>query len=333
MRSLHTIARTLCGGLFLALTAAGGAQAQAWLSFDIPGQSGVTGPTAINGHSLITGLSGVEAVVGFVRKPDGTSYTFGGDATVVVGIDDKGVVGGRLGQGFSHGFYVGQDQVMHQFDVPGAMTTLPTGMNAKGDIVGDVSGGVFIRHADGTFETFGDGNMLAVAINNKRTVMGVPFNFMDGSHHVFLRGRHKGTVTTFDVPDSANGLLPVAINNDDTVVGNYVDSGNLRHGFLRRRDGTLTIIDVPGATAPDGTVITGLNDAGDIVGYYASSWGSDHGFTRTPDGTIKTFDAPGSWPGHTFFTGVGPDGKVVGRYLDNDGKTHGLRLNATAAGF
>ncbi len=170
--------------------------------------------------------------------------------------------------------------VYSQFDLTGALDTIPLGINNLGDIVGTA--------------IFSDGTQLAFL-----------------SVHQF--------VTTFAVPD-ATATLAYQVNDSDQIAGYYIDSNGISHGYMRDSAGTLTYpIDVPGATetlllgnnasnwgvgrytdasgvthgffyvTPDDvltydypgatyTSLNGINKYGLICGYYNDAAGVSHGF-------------------------------------------------------
>lgn len=109
--------------------------------------------------------------------------------------------------------------------VPGALATAPSGINARGDIVG--------QYVDANFVTRG----------------------------FLLR---KGEFTTVDYPD-AEGTQLRGINQHGDIVGTYWYPGEPLvnvHSFVLRRDGTFEAADYPGhintiaqRILPDGTIV------------------------------------------------------------------------------
>src|ERR1700755_3036489 len=100
----HTIVRALCGGIFLGLAAASGAEAQAWLTFDLPDDRGSLSqmPISINGSNPIASTYSTNsgALLGYVRTSDGTVTTFtalgDGSYTTVYGLNAGGDVAGAV---------------------------------------------------------------------------------------------------------------------------------------------------------------------------------------------------------------------------------------------
>jgi hypothetical protein len=173
-----------------------------------------------------------------------------------------------------------------EFDVTGALDTIPLGINNAGDIVGTV--------------IFGDGAQLA-----------------------FVNWNSQGRLVTFEVPD-ATATFAYQVNTFHEIIGSYIDANGITHGFTRDNAGNLTFpIDVPGST---GTILFGNNDSNWGVGRYTDTSGVTHGlYFITPD-DILTFDAPFPGATFTSLNGVNVHGQVCGYYVDTAGKTHGLVL-------
>jgi probable HAF family extracellular repeat protein len=129
-----------------------------------------------------------------------------------------------------HGF-VQRDGEFSEIDVSGASTTIPFGINDRGDVTG-----VYIDAG--------------------------------GSLRSFVRDA-RGDVTRIDV-SGASETAAYDINNRGEIVGYYIDSGGVQHGY-RWASGEIEIIDPPNvATEPGGpgTRVQGINDRGDVVGSY-----------------------------------------------------------------
>jgi len=127
------------------------------------------------------------------------------------------------------------------FDVPGASTTTPSGINDGGQVVGS---------------TFSTDSLIP-----------------QPGQHGFLRDS-DGNFFTIDVP-GARGTGAGGINNAGQIVGGYVDSTG-GHGFLDI-GGSFTTVDAPGAVS---TTATDINDAGQIVGFFFDNT-LTHGFLAT----------------------------------------------------
>jgi len=325
--------------------------------------------------ALAASLTDASAASPFVSFDIPGAGTGSGQGTFATATSGKGLITGSFVDSnfIDHGFVGSVKDSFTTFDAPGADTdpnerTWPNGINSSGTVTGfyttDHMHG-FVRHSDGTFETFSvETDTNATAINNKGVVTGY------GTHTGFVRAAN-GSITQFSPPGAAS-TLPLAINAKGAIAGYYFDSSDFRHGFLRSPNGTIVTFDVPGGF--DHVFANSINNNGDIAGYayissssvfraflrtsdgtitvfnpsgcptsFASGINFDgtivgncfagdftyHGFTRFPDGTITTYDAPNAGTGGagTFPTGIAANGKSVGHAQDNAGVHHGYRLN------
>jgi len=158
------------------------------------------------------------AVQGFIYKvrlakfsaafhdPDDTGHVTQGR-----GINNRRhVVGEYLvaSDGTYHGYKLLHPSFVN-FDVTGAMDTIPLGINNVGDFVGTVI-------------------------------------FSDNTQPAFVSLR--GKITTFAVPD-ATATFAYQLNSANQIIGYYIDSSGITHGYTRDSAGVLTFpIDVVGAT-------------------------------------------------------------------------------------
>lgn len=139
----------------------------------------------------------------FIRSASGilTEYgnPFGGAVIYMSAINDHNVLAGYYidTAGLAHGFW-GDTSTIHSFDYPGAMFTVPTGINLAGTITGYYSGA-------------------------------------DGVRHGFVRDR-LGNLTSFDDPHAGTqGTTPTAINRAGQITGQFVGPYyDVAHGFLRK---------------------------------------------------------------------------------------------------
>ncbi len=226
-------------------------------------------------------------------------------ATSLSGINDRGqIVGGTYEAGATpdaQGFFPidAHRAVLRdargrysRIDIPGALITLAYDLNDRTEIVGQYIDGGSVPDAEGR----------------------LPY----GTIHGFVR--HKGEVTTIDVP-GASLTQPLGINSRGDVVGAYLEAvpgpdpyahyetGRLRGFVMRGR--TFTPIDFPGGV---GTKVSGINDRGEMVGYYDTD--TTRGFALR-DGRFTTIDPPGSLA--SLPSGIDNRGRVVGGYLDPNG--------------
>jgi hypothetical protein len=164
---------------------------------------------------------------------------------------------------------------------PGTVTA-PSGINARGEVIGQV-------------------------LDNK------------GIQHAFLRSA-KGEFTIFDVANVADGgeTFPLAINNSGVIVGfayePNADPVPVSHGFIRTPDGKITIVDYPGA-GPEGTALASINNRGAAAGTFSGTDHQSHGLIRQPDGSFTTFDDIPSG-GATGVSSINDSGTVVGINYD-----------------
>ncbi len=236
-------------------------------SFDAPGDYNGTSPSAISLNGAVTGayydVNGFGH--GFVRTPDGSITEFdppGSISTSPWAIGADGTIAGSYQDASynTHGFVRSRGGNITTFDVPGYTDTgagnfgyAPSiSMNPEGDIAGSylqtndpyfIFDG-FLRHPDGTFDTF----------------------------------------YAADYPPCCIWTFPTAINLDKTIAGYLNDGHDLDRGFVRTPDGNVTVFDAPGAgTAPfEGTVVVGMTEGRVIAGLYFDSNRMSHGFLRIP---------------------------------------------------
>lgn len=141
----------------------------------------------------------------FIRTASGllTEYrnTFGGSVIFVSAISDQEVLTGYYtdAAGLAHGFWRDASG-LHSFDYPGAVLTVPMGINLSGTITGYYAGEDAVRHG-------------------------------------FVRDQ-LGNFTSFDDPNAettaGHGTTPTAINRSGQIAGQFDGRYNVTHGFLRK---------------------------------------------------------------------------------------------------
>jgi len=203
------------------------------------------------------------------------------------------------------GFFLDKKGKCTILDFPEATLTEATGVNERGQVVGDYRDAAGRFHGfiwdDGQFVTFDvpfpDAITTApVAINNAGEIVGFYFDnniteeFPNGHIHVFLYDNGIFTVLR-DFPDSEFTNV-TDINDRGQIAGIYAldrVNGPL-HGFLLE-DGIFSRVDVPfpGVMFTD---VRGINNRGQVVGRYLESNPGDpanpfvnHGFIATPTGS------------------------------------------------
>jgi hypothetical protein len=139
------------------------------------------------------------------------------------------------------------------FDVPGAVLTYATAINAGGQVAGTYLG-------------------------------------QDSLYHGFVR-ESNGTITTFDVSGQTLSMSVVEINAAGQIAGYAYAAYIFSFSFIRESDGTITTVAVPYSGTTD-TLIFGINDSGEVCGlYFLSASDSDYGFVRNLSGGFTTLHA------------------------------------------
>lgn len=145
-----------------------------------------------------------------------------------------------------------------------------------------------------TFAVPGASATLATGINDRGQLVGQNAEFTAEQAVGFLR-EPNGRVTVIDLPGRATVQEFLALNDRGRVVGQWDDrfetdanEPGSRHGFVWDR-GRVTRLDVPGSLS---TGALGVNDAGQISGSYDDAGGGHHGFVLQR-GRFTRIDAPG----------------------------------------
>jgi hypothetical protein len=233
------------------------------------------------------------------------------------------------------------------FNVPGATSTTPTSINARGAIAGNcVIGGMphgFVRAPDGTFTTFAvptQANFYyhtsVSAINGAGVVTGT-YYYPEGIVHIYGAYVLPPGGTFKSVGDGGDGAVAMDINEAGVVTGTSFFT-NL--GIGARGGGFVTTPDGPGTSFRPGFDLTlpfGINRSGVIAGIWSDPAGT-HGFLRAPDGTITSYNYPGditSYYGTVVhmpfccrsasgvYGGINAGGSVAATYYES-GKAHGF---------
>jgi hypothetical protein len=199
-------------------------------------------------------------------------------------------------------------QTYVQISVNSSTVTIPTGINASGEIAGFYAGSSgqrhgFVRDPSGRITTFnvpGSSGTLTFGINKSGAIAGY---YVDPSGALpgYVRDP-EGNFATFNPPGSIQ-TWPLSINAGGAVTGYYYESISVSHGFLRQANGELIVFDPAGCC---------INASGVIAGTYFDANGRRYGFVRHPDGTIESFDVPGS--DDAFVTAINDAGAVTGQF-------------------
>ena len=267
---------------------------------------------------------------GFAYSIDSKSFVNFDLGRAPLGINDVGQLVGEYPLDGSlpvHAFIKNQN-VITDFDFPGAYFTSANGINNAAQIVGnrcslssnppygiDCAG--FMKNGN-TFTSYVYPGALftyANAINNTGQVVGKyrvevavgPHSVQDFDHGLVVE---NNVLTAFDFP-GAYSTEATSVNDAAEIVGTYVElitswPGFRYRGFLKQGD-TFSSIDYPGVLF---TFVNGINNFGHVVGGYQDKYGFHHGFIK--DGhQFTSFDVPGA---DTFPSGINNSGHVIGMY-------------------
>jgi hypothetical protein len=143
--------------------------------------------------------------------------------------------------------------VYEQSDVPDALLTRPSGVNASGRIVG------LYRDAQ-------------------------------NAPHGFLRNP-DGTYTTIDYP-GAIFTQASTINARGDIAGRWTDAAGFNHGYVRTALGEFVRVDplAPCVVTKEVTVVHGINDIGDLCGRCFNAAGKELGWLLRHGGSFQVFD-------------------------------------------
>jgi hypothetical protein len=155
---------------------------------------------------------------------------------------------GRNNNGDAVGFYNDAKGHSHAYEYnvntktftaiapPGAVSSLATGINDEGDIVGTLTGakgamkGFLLKSGTFTdFEINGSTQTMALGVNDVLQIVGSYVN--SGGMQGFVRNS-AGVVTTVNDPHGVGTTTVNGINNGGSLVGFYTDSAGNTDGFL-----------------------------------------------------------------------------------------------------
>jgi uncharacterized membrane protein len=235
-------------------------------------------------------------------------------------------------------------------DVPGALSTGASGINARGAVVGSYMDSLgqhgFLLNDDGvtSIDYPGATATQARGINHRGDIVGThqgPNLHTPGSGgdiHGFLL--HEGDFTAVDYPGHLNTITQ-RITATGLLLGCYHDHDTMgsMHGILisedhdrrherrgendddRERSDSrprFSFLDVPASMNNGGTP-----DAELIAGLYTDMMGKTHGYVLS-EGNFTPFDFPGSIS--TSAWDMNPSGDIVGVYVDVGTTVHGFLL-------
>lgn len=209
-----------------------------------------------------------------------------------------------------------QDFVTLQDTTAGAVTTVATGINNAGQIVGYYVDASAVTHGFGysggsytTIDVPSSSATTASGISNGGQVTGSYTDGSGGSHGYFQTG-FAGSQTSLDNPSGVGNTTASGINDGGTIVGSFYN-GTTTHGFVDV-GGVYTQVDDPLGVK---TSVYGIDTKGDIVVSYVDGGGVTHGFVDL-GGTLSTIDNPNAGPGQaTEVFGINNQLMVVGYYV------------------
>jgi probable HAF family extracellular repeat protein len=269
--------------LAVAFIGVGGLRATALNFFTIDDPAGTDASVyGINSSGEIVGQSTAGAFFGSLG---GLSSLSGAAAW---GINDSGVIVG-YNSGFTSTF-IYDNGAYRTLRMPGEASTLGSGINDSGQIVGTYRDSTNLAHgflySGGVFTTIdvpGARWTDLEGINNKDQMVGLYSN--SSGIHGFLYD--AGNFTTIDAPCvSANNCDTelFGINDNGEIVGGALVAPGLYNGLIYD-DSSLTLFAEPNAGTNSWTFAFGVNDADQIVGEYGDVNNEFHGFLATPSPT------------------------------------------------
>ena len=220
---------------------------------------------------------------------------------------------------------------------PGVVATVATGINPRGDIVGQyvaygvTHGFIFDRH----------GNYLSIdypgAISTNAWGISSPGD-VAGDFRLTPNGPINGFVLrgedwkTIDCGPTLGAVHTFAfgVNSSGVVTGEYklagVPLGQPGRAFLYDGGECIDITPPAAGSGSSVAVAWAISDAGDTAGYFVDS-GAIRGWVRDRNGAYVTVDYPGSV--FTNVRGVNASGDIVGLYRNiTNGPTQGFRMSA-----
>jgi probable HAF family extracellular repeat protein len=265
-----------------------------YTAFDVPfGESAGDGAAINNRGQIVGGYidPATDCLRGYLRTTNGAfaridAPAANGGSTEPMRINDRGAIVGSFRADPScqdtlpaRGFVRDQHGRYTTIHVSGAVRTQATGINNRGQVVGDY------LNPDGTVHGYrwdhgrvttidgpaGASTVTVLDINDRGQMVGVYADAAGAPHGFLLTG---DTYTTIDMP-AVTFTFPFAINDRGQIAGFTTDALPVPaatdvHGFVLRdgAGGPVTRIDVPGAVI--GTVALDINDAGTVVGMYGN---------------------------------------------------------------
>lgn len=213
-------------------------------------------------------------------------------------------------------------------NVPGALQTIPGGINNAGASVGQYQDKNNVLHGyiltGKKLVTLDDPNGTNTAAdsltpNGTITVVGTYVN----SSGVTTGFQYKnGTYSDIPGPAGATSTVPAAVNDYGVIVGFYTDSSGVAHGFLLNGNG-YTTIDVPGAMD---TYASGIDNKENMVLFWLdSSSVFESSMHNAKSKRFKTINVPGAPQSEAL--DLNQEGDVTYAWFDSNSLAHGALLH------
>jgi len=170
--------------------------------------------------------------------------------------------------------------IFTEYDLRGALDTIPLGINNAGDLVGTaiISDGTQLAFVSlgGVKTTFAVPDATATFAYQLNTTNQIIGYYIDASGvaHGYARDSAGNLTYPIDVAGATQTLL-LGNNDSNWVVGRYTDASGIVHGLFYITSDDILTYDYPGATY---TSLNGINKDGLICGYYGDAAGLSHGF-------------------------------------------------------
>lgn len=203
-------------------------------------------------------------------------------------------------------------------NIPGAIYTLPGGINNAGVIVGQyedknkVFHGYILKGRKLTTLDYPNATSTLANLPNYNGALMLVGWYTNSSNQTEGFLYKAGKYTAIPGPKGATASYADGINDKGEIVGGYTDSSGVTHGFLLKGT-TYTTLDVPGSSGY--TVASAINNQGIITLF----WGdSNHNWnTSIYDGkAYKTIDVPGSKVRGSIAYGLNNEGDVSYAWVD-----------------
>jgi probable HAF family extracellular repeat protein len=239
--------------------------------------------------------------------------TLGGNLSNALAVNDVGQVAGfaDLGNGNQRAFTWSKTQGMKSLPLlhGGDGTSIATGINNSGEVVGISGGSAFAWTKSGGIQDVGNlGGSVAHAygINNLGEVVGDSLLVGDSEQHAFLWSSSGGMEDLGTLGGVASTAY--AVNDAEQVVGaSLLSDGITQHAFLWTRAGGMQDLGTLGGT---NSVAFGLNLKGEIVGLSSLTATSSAAFTWTQGSGMRAMNLA-----NTVAQGINTSGQAVGYWV------------------